>query len=323
MTVIDRFVQAVSHGGQMHPTLQVVHSAETPLRAGYAKSIAENWFGKSATTSAHFMVDPVELIRMLSDNVVAYAVGPKANGFTLNWEQAGYARLSRAEWTTPDGMAQMNRLAAGLRERGEANGIPLRWATDDDIRAAARGVPGGICFHDDIRRVLGGTTHVDPMPNYPRDLLMARVQSATTISEDDMPLTIADLKAIRAFVWEDLLTDGKTVPIGVLQDVQRALRDPITSKVPGAESVVITPRDMLGLIDAATYATAREVGALKERPAVDIDEQELAVALAPALAGSVSAVLERMSDEDVKRVAEAAADVADERARKRLDTPTA
>ena len=198
MTVVDRFVQAVSHGGAMRPTLQVVHSAETPLRAGYAASIAENWFGRSAPTSAHFMVDPVELIRMLSDNVVAYAVGPAANGFTLNWEQAGYARFSRAEWTTDDGMAQMDKLAAGVRERGLANGIPLRWASDDDIRAAARGVPGGICFHDDIRRVLGGTTHSDPMPNYPRDLLMERVQRGSTpaaqVHEEDDDMRVIQSK---------------------------------------------------------------------------------------------------------------------------------
>lgn len=183
MTVITRFVQAVSHGGPMRPTLQVVHSAETPLRAGYAKSIAENWFGRSAPTSAHFMVDPVELIRMLSDNVVAYAVGPRGNGFTLNWEQAGYARFTRAQWTTDDGMAQMRLLAAGVRERGDAWGIPHRWATDAQIKAAAKGVPGGICTHDDIRRVLGGTSHTDPMPNYPKDLLLGLVLGS---EEDDM-----------------------------------------------------------------------------------------------------------------------------------------
>jgi hypothetical protein len=201
VTVVDRFVQAYAHGGAMTPTLQVVHSAETPLKAGYAKSIAENWFGTPrAGTSAQFMVDPAELIRMLSDNVVAWAVGPAANGFTLNWEQAGYARFSRAEWTTPDGLAQMDLLAAGLRERGLANGIPLRWASDDDIRAAARGVPGGICFHDDIRRVLGGTDHHDPQPNYPRDLLMARVQGAAapvipTQSEEDEMLIMTVSKS--------------------------------------------------------------------------------------------------------------------------------
>jgi len=194
MTVVDRFVQAVSHGGKMaKPTLIVVHSAETPLKAGYANSIAVNWFGKSATTSAHFMVDPVETIRMLSDNVVSYAVGPKANGFTLNVEQAGYARFSRADWTTPDGLAQHKRVGALVRELCDTRGIPLRWATDQQIRDAARGIPGGICFHNDIHRVLGGTTHTDPTPHYPGDLMMAAAVGGAPIAptpqeeDDDMP----------------------------------------------------------------------------------------------------------------------------------------
>ncbi len=193
MTVVDRFVQAVSHGGQMaKPTLIVIHSAETPLKAGYANSIATNWFGKSATTSAHFMVDPVETIRMLSDNVVSYAVGPKANGFTLNIEQAGYARLSRAEWTTPDGLVQHRKVGALVRELCDTRGIPLRWASDQQIRDAARGIPGGICFHNDIARVLGGTTHTDPIPSYPADIVMANalgganVQPTTAPKESDV-----------------------------------------------------------------------------------------------------------------------------------------
>lgn len=214
MTVVDRFVQAVSHGGAMRPTLQVVHSAETPLRAGYAASIAENWFGRSAPTSAHFMVDPVELIRMLSDNVVAYAVGPAGNGFTLNWEQAGYAHLSRGDWITDAGLAQMDKLAAGIRERGLANGIPLRWATDDQIRAAAHGVPGGICYHDDIRRVLGGTVHTDPTPNYPRDLLMQRVLSSAPTptpppSQEDDDMLIVWIKVSDTVEIPHLITGDR------------------------------------------------------------------------------------------------------------------
>lgn len=188
MTVVDRFVQAVAHGGAMpRPTLIVVHSAETPLRPGYAASIATNWFGNAASgvqTSAHFMVDPAETIRMLSDNVVAYHVGPAANGFTLGIEQAGYARLTRDEWTTPAGLTQLRKVGALIAELAAAHGIPLRWATDDQIRAAARGVPGGVCFHDDIHRVLGGTTHTDPMPHYPADLLQ---QAWTAPQEDDVP----------------------------------------------------------------------------------------------------------------------------------------
>jgi hypothetical protein len=186
VTVVDRFVQAVSHGGTMtRPTLVVIHDAETPLAAGYANSIAVNWFGKAAQTSAHFMVDPAETIRMLSDNVVSYAVGPKANGFTLNIEQAGYAKFTRAQWATPAGMRQHTNVGALVRELCQAHAIPTRWASDQQIRDAARGIPGGVCYHDDIHRVLGGTTHTDPGPGYPRDLVPLTGPAVSALAQED------------------------------------------------------------------------------------------------------------------------------------------
>jgi len=174
---VDRTIAARSHGGLMKgpPRLGVLHSAETPLRAGYAYSIAANWFATQATTSATVMIDPAETIRLLPDNVVSYAVGPRANGFTINVEQAGRASMSEAEWVSPEaGLPQMVNVAEFMRDCRDRWALPLRWATDEQIRAAAAGgPPQGWCTHDDVRRVLGGTTHTDPGRNYPRARLMA------------------------------------------------------------------------------------------------------------------------------------------------------
>lgn len=266
MTVVNRFVQAVAHGGVINnPTLIVVHSAETPLQAGYAASIAENWFGDAAsgvTTSAHFMVDPVEIIRMLSDNVVSYAVGPNANGFTLNIEQAGRAQFTRAQWTTTDGLTQIGKVGALVNELTDAHGIPLRWATDDQIRAAAKGVPGGVCFHDDIHRVLGGTTHTDPIPNYPSDLLEQAWSG--NVQEDDMAQADIDkmlwtLDQIKAQT-DKVGTVQKSVDEihwGVLDDSQglRVLVAAGFAKLAATESV--SPADLAALIPTAI---AKQVG---------------------------------------------------------------
>jgi hypothetical protein len=184
----DRTIAARSHGGIMPggPRLGVIHSAETPLAAGYAYSIAANWFATKATTSATVMIDPAETIRLLPDNVVSYAVGPRANGFTVNVEQSGRAVMASAEWLSPNaGRPQMVRVATYMRECRDIWGMPLRWATDAQIRAAAAGgAPQGWCTHDDVRRVLGGTTHTDPGGNYPRGELMALATGGQL--EDDM-----------------------------------------------------------------------------------------------------------------------------------------
>lgn len=184
---VTQFVPAVNHGGRMtgKPTLLVVHDAETPLQRGYALSIARNWFGKpqpaGRESSAHYMTDPGATVQMVHTYDIAWHAGPNANGFTLGYEQAGYASYTRAQWTTPDGISQMNRLAAILAEDAKFYGVPVRLATDAQIRDAAHGHAAGICFHRDVTRVLHGTTHTDPGRNYPKDLLIQKVLNAAGI----------------------------------------------------------------------------------------------------------------------------------------------
>lgn len=204
MSAFDAYVQAKYHGGTMTsgPTFTVVHDAETPLARGYADSITEFFRkGPAAGTSAHAMVGPEKAVKLLPDNVVAYAAGPKANPRGWHLEQTGYASFTRAAWSAPLGVAQMLRVAACLREVHDTWGIPKRWCTDAQLRAAAAGdrSQGGISTHQQVARVLGGTTHTDPETNYPRDLLLVAVLSPThrsrtgaavTILGDDMPTVL-------------------------------------------------------------------------------------------------------------------------------------
>jgi hypothetical protein len=178
LTVLN--LPAKFHGGAQTPTVQVVHDAETPISDGYAKSIGQFFQrGPAAGTSAHRMIGPSTVVRMLGLDVVGYHCGPAGNRGTAGYEQCGYARFSRADWTTADGLAQLETLAAELARDAQLWGIPDRHITDAQLRAwAAAGRPaslGGRCTHDQIHRVLGGTSHTDPTPNYPLDLLNAAV----------------------------------------------------------------------------------------------------------------------------------------------------
>lgn len=172
-------IPARSHGGAMKgdPTLLVVHSAECPIKAGYARSLATNWFGFAGTakTSAHEIIDPEDAVVMVPDDTIAYHCG-NGNARSLGFEQGGYAKYTRAEWTTPEGLQQMDLLATRLAVKCLKYGIPARWATAAQIKASATGSPGGICTHKEVAAVLGGSVHTDPMPNYPTDLLLAKVQ---------------------------------------------------------------------------------------------------------------------------------------------------
>jgi hypothetical protein len=226
------YLPAKYHGGSQIPTIQVIHDAETPLEDGYAVAIGRFFqAGPAAGTSAFKMIDPHRVVRMLSPFVVAYAAGPKGNPRALHYEQAGYARFTRAQWTTADGLAQLELLAAELASDGLEHGIPDRHLTDAQLRAwAAAGRPaslGGRCTHDQIHRVLGGTTHTDPTPNYPLDLLNAAVTRhrnpapAPDPQEDEM--TDAQMAELKKYLRDLTGAGGGKTVTGVTETAYNGL----------------------------------------------------------------------------------------------------
>lgn len=182
----DLSIPAYSYGGGLAALGGVLHDVESPLRAGYAESLARNWFGTpKAGTSAHVIADPRDRVRCVPWTRVAYHAGPKANGLTISIEQAGYASQSRAVWLSADGIAQMDNVIALMREGSAIHGLPMVVTDDADyVRSCLRsGRKFGWCYHDTIRRAVGGTTHTDPTPNYPVDVLRQRIAGSTKTVE--------------------------------------------------------------------------------------------------------------------------------------------
>lgn len=189
--------EAASYGGSHSPNIGVLHDVEAPLKAGYAKAlIGPDWFGSpKAGTSTHYIVDPVDICQGVPENRIAWHCGIGNRG-TIAVEQAGYARNTRADWNTPDGVAQRTniaRLMADINVRRPL--IQLRWLTDNELRYAFNnpGTPGGWAHHDQMRRVIGGTTHHDPMnaPDattaYPLTELMTQAVSIRTGKNPEQP----------------------------------------------------------------------------------------------------------------------------------------
>jgi hypothetical protein len=213
--LVNGSVVARSNGGRRPrgwPTFGVLHSAETPLRAGYAAAIAR-YFRDSAATSCHYMTDPAETWGVLPDELIAWHCG-NGNLNSLALEQAGYASFTRAQWTGSDGMAQLHRNAAVMRATKVRYGIGTYWMSDQQLRDAhAARIVGGWVTHDQCRRVLGGTTHTDPMPNFPFDLQM---QLANNTEDDDM-FSDADRQMLmdvqRALGAKDAALSGRELPV--------------------------------------------------------------------------------------------------------------
>jgi hypothetical protein len=184
---VTGFVQARWYGASQTPTFGVLHDAETPLSRGYAGSIAHMFSTTSVQKSAHFMVDPGATFQLLDTSLTAWHCG-NGNRRSVGVEQAGYAAFSRPQWLTADGVAQMDRVAALMRDLKAAHGIGTYWMTDAQLVAAYNGAPGGWATHHQCARVLKGTTHTDPDPNYPYADLMARANGGAVPAPQPTPI---------------------------------------------------------------------------------------------------------------------------------------
>lgn len=192
---LDGVVVARRHGGSRKaPTFGVLHSAETPLTAGYAAAIARMFATTTADKSCHYMTDPAETWGVLDDLLTAWHCG-NANPNSVGLEQSGRAAMTRAQWLAGGeagpGYAQLRRNATVMQALQARYGIGRYWMTDDQLRAAhARKATGGWATHDQCRRVIGGTTHTDPGSGFPADLQM---DLANFDGED---LTMADAASL-------------------------------------------------------------------------------------------------------------------------------
>lgn len=221
--VIDMRGRSAKHSGISGvPTqLLVLHSAECPLMPGYAQSLTEWAITSNVVASWHRFIGPDSRVYMIPDHLAAWHAS-EANPMSIGWEQAGYARYTYADWTTPNGLLQMESLAYDMAQVAITEGIPARWLTTDEVTAITthgnRDIKG-FCLH----RQIDPETRTDPGDGYPYDLLMAKIRShmqGTTESEEEFTVKQEDIDTIRAIVREEVSSfgtiqtiDGKFVSI--------------------------------------------------------------------------------------------------------------
>jgi hypothetical protein len=153
------------------PLWIVVHdmeSAETDRTAeALAAYTARGADGRSVST--HYAVDSDSVVQCVRLGDVAWTVGNRPGNYRgINWELAGYARQSRAEWLDDFGRRMFAQMAPYVRADAARYGIPLRQLSDAQVKAYTP----GITSHAQLGRVFGGSDHTDPGPNFPWDVFM-------------------------------------------------------------------------------------------------------------------------------------------------------
>lgn len=157
--------------GRRRPLAFIVwHATESPERAGGARAVAANWFAKvSSQVSAHVVVDAAEVVECVKPGDTAWhCANGNADGYGI--EIVGYTGQG-AGWRDTYSLAAIRNACAWIRSQPVLAALPARWLTDDQLGRHER----GLTTHAQVSRVLGGTNHTDPGPDFPTDYVLAQL----------------------------------------------------------------------------------------------------------------------------------------------------
>lgn len=153
-------------GRPIDPRVIVIHTTEGHERTGSARNTAAWFRNPLALVSAHFAVDAAEIVQCVETQNVAWHAS-KANYFSIGVELCATAKQTAAQWLDEYSVAELKRAAQLIADLTLTYNIDVRKLTDEELRANYNDVHvSGICGHNDVSRVFGGT-HYDPGPSFP------------------------------------------------------------------------------------------------------------------------------------------------------------
>lgn len=181
--------------GRRAPLLWVVvHSTEGNEVDNAALNLAKGWFGSPASqVSAHAIADAGGVVECVKPGDTAWhCANGNASGYGM--EIVGKAAQSVIDWNDRYSVASLDQAARWLRSLPALEHIPRRWLSDTEL---ARREPGFVT-HYQVSKVLGGTNHTDPGPNFPYGVLMDGLGSVeTTAAGTSKPPAMPALPTVR------------------------------------------------------------------------------------------------------------------------------
>lgn len=165
------------HGRRSRTQMLAVHSAECPLKRGYARSLT-SWLNESIASggpaaSINAFADPGVLVRSVNTFNAAWHAS-WANTISVGYETAAYAAYSRAQWMTLEGRRMLERLAIEMAADAKIFDIPLRWLTGEQVNAIRAGNTKikGLAAH----RQIDPAHRSDPGDGFPYAYLLKRIK---------------------------------------------------------------------------------------------------------------------------------------------------
>lgn len=147
-----------------------IHSTVSPCVPGQARKTADYFRNPKAGGSAHYAVDPAEVIQCAFDSVIAWHAPP--NRFSLGVELCEFPSKDIRRWRDEEHKALFKnavQLVAGLCL---AYGVPARYVGPIGLRLGRR----GITTHADVSKAFKQSDHWDPGA-WPRKAFMRAVRA--------------------------------------------------------------------------------------------------------------------------------------------------
>lgn len=223
-------------GRQSRVTRIVIHGTVSPCTRGGARSVARYFQSDSAGGSAHYVVDPGEVVRCYDERTICWHAPPNTN--TIGVELCDPQKGPTSRWRDDDHEAMLQRAAALVRQIAARWSVPLTRLTVAEVKAGKR----GICGHVDVSKAFGQTDHSDPGSGFPWAHFMELVRDGDGPADDiswteelvkDLPLLRPgadsfDVKTLRAnlFVRGGLATARYGGSAGLKAWMEHTVYDP-------------------------------------------------------------------------------------------------
>jgi len=135
----------------------VMHSTVSPCAPGEAKKTAAYFRSQASGGSAHYVVDPDEVVQVVYDNVIAWHAPPNQN--SLGVEMCDNpSPTDKARWNDDNHQKMIKRAARLVARLCLTYDVPAVFLSVADLKAGKH----GITTHHNVSQAFRQSTHWDP-----------------------------------------------------------------------------------------------------------------------------------------------------------------
>lgn len=176
----------------------VLHGTVSPTVEGGARNIAKYFMSANAGGSAHYVVDPGEVIQAAYDSTICWHAPPNPGSLGIEMcDMVGNASgpLPLSRWDDKPHRAMLALTARLTAELCLAYDVPARMIGAAGLRKGLK----GICDHDDVSDAFGQSSHWD-LGNFPRKRFIRMVRAEIADIKGDATTAAAERNAAESRV---------------------------------------------------------------------------------------------------------------------------